>query len=304
VIEPKWQRCPKPDDLLLVWNRTRAFDPIAEIYERRVPACWSPRTATSPGRRREILRARAGRHNGAGRWFVGDEPRFEIAEQPWRTSGSRCWSCPSAESASAASPCRPTGRPRRSIGSPDHRSRARPAPSPRPSASTRAARFRDIWCAVTWGSGAAIKALQAGIPVFYDFDRWIGGLAAARLVRDLESCQTPDRRTLWTRISWAQWTLDEIASGEALDRLLHEEDRGLFRAGNHRSSADRQRRWSRGSPPRGRAERSAARYMHRGEFDVAIFYGLAGGCADAEPTTGERGGARSTSISAIGAGAS
>ncbi len=90
--------------------------------------------------------------------------------------------------------------------------------------------FSDVWCAITWGSGAAVKAIRAGIPVFHDYPDWIGACAAAPLAGDLESCQTPCRRSLWTRVSWAQWTLDEIASGEALDRLLHEDDRSLFRA--------------------------------------------------------------------------
>ena len=36
---------------------------------------------------------------------------------------------------------------------------------------------RDLegcWCVVTWASGGALKAICAGVPVFYDPARWIG----------------------------------------------------------------------------------------------------------------------------------
>jgi hypothetical protein len=84
---------------------------------------------------------------------------------------------------------------------------------------------------VTWASGAGIKALLAGVPVFHEFDRWIGAPAAARLAGDIESCNIPSRGELWRRVSWAQWSLAEIGSGEGFDRLLNAKDGDLFRAG-------------------------------------------------------------------------
>ena len=63
---------------------------------------------------------------------------------------------------------------------------------------------------VTWGSGAAIKALLWGIPVQSDMPGWIG-----------EQDNTDGGRlAMFRRLAWAQWTLAEIASGEPFRRLL------------------------------------------------------------------------------------
>ena len=40
--------------------------------------------------------------------------------------------------------------------------------------------LQDARCAIVWGSGAGLKALCAGVPVFYDFPKWIGRFAASR----------------------------------------------------------------------------------------------------------------------------
>jgi hypothetical protein len=63
---------------------------------------------------------------------------------------------------------------------------------------------------VTWGSGAAIKALIWGIPVISEMPRWIGE----------QQNNDASRLEMFRRLAWAQWTLDEIASGEPFARLL------------------------------------------------------------------------------------
>lgn len=63
---------------------------------------------------------------------------------------------------------------------------------------------------VTWGSGAAIKALMMGIPVVSEMPNWIG-------------CQDNTevgRIEMLRRLAWAQWELQEIESGEAFAHLL------------------------------------------------------------------------------------
>lgn len=63
---------------------------------------------------------------------------------------------------------------------------------------------------VTWGSGAAVKALMMGIPVASEMPKWIG-----------EQDNTEEGRlAMFRRLAWAQWTLDEIATGEPFERLL------------------------------------------------------------------------------------
>jgi hypothetical protein len=233
VIERKWSRQPNPQDLLVVWNRTRAFDPIAQIYEAhgaRVLVAengYLDRAADGS----KFYALALGSHNGAGAWFVGDGLRFEIQEQPWRKSGSKVLVLPQR------------GIGQRSVAMPQQwashvMARLRRMtdreiilrPHPGHQRIMQPIDFTDIHCAVTWGSGAGIKAIREGVPVFHDFDRWIGAAAAAPLAEDIEHCHCPDRRIMWERLSWAQWKLSEIGTGEALDRLLNEEDRCLFRS--------------------------------------------------------------------------
>jgi hypothetical protein len=229
----KWDRNPRPSDLLVVWNRGRAWDPIAALYE----ACGARVLVVENGYldRAEdgskFYSLALGGHNGSGSWYVGDRPRFEIKEEPWRENGSKVLILPQrgiGQLGVAMPSSWPIRIEDRLAAITDRPLLVRPHPGH--VRNTQPLDFRDVWCAVTWGSGAGIKAIRAGIPVFYDLPCWIGGAAAARLAGDIETCQTPERGSLWTRISWAQWKLDEIGSGEAFDRLLHEDHRSLYRA--------------------------------------------------------------------------
>jgi hypothetical protein len=85
-------------------------------------------------------------------------------------------------------------------------------PLERDLASTRAV--------LTWHSAAALHALLAGVPVFYGFPRWIGAGAARPLWEFDLGPLRGDRQAMFERLAWAQWTLDEIASGDALAHLL------------------------------------------------------------------------------------
>lgn len=63
---------------------------------------------------------------------------------------------------------------------------------------------------VTWGSGAAVKALMWGIPVESHQPRWIA-----------EQSNTEESRlAVFRSLAWAQFTLDEFASGEPFARML------------------------------------------------------------------------------------
>lgn len=233
-VEKEWQRQPRPDDLLLLWNRGRGMDAIADIYEAagaRVVIAENGYIG-KPAEDGKFYALALDQHNGAGRWYVGDHARFEIPDRPWRKQGKHIVVLPQ-RGIGARGVAMPSGwlasvtkRLAQMTDRPVHirhhpgASKADPEPD-----------FRDAHCAVTWGSGAGIKAIRAGIPVFHDLPKWIGACAAARLAGQIDSCDMPSREQLWRRISWAQWALDEIGSGEAFDRLLNAEDGDLFRAG-------------------------------------------------------------------------
>ena len=225
-----------PDDLLLIWNRNRQFEPIAAQYEAagaRVLVAENGYIDRTDDRKAKYYALALNRHNGAGRWFIGDKARFEISEEPWRKRGDHILVLPQrgigsqgVRMPSAWVPDimkrlhRITDRPIKLRHHPGHRKHQR---------DDLLEALNGCHAAVTWGSGAGIKSLRAGIPVFHELDKWIGNCAARRLVDNVENVHMPDRTELWRRVSWGQWTLPEIATGEAFDRLLHAEDRDLLR---------------------------------------------------------------------------
>jgi hypothetical protein len=64
---------------------------------------------------------------------------------------------------------------------------------------------------VTWGSGAAIKALMIGCKVISEMPNWIAE----------QDNSEQGRLDMLQRLAWAQWTMAEIESGEAFARLLN-----------------------------------------------------------------------------------
>jgi hypothetical protein len=74
---------------------------------------------------------------------------------------------------------------------------------------------------ITWGSGAALKALLMGIPCFHSFTQWIGGGASTLLQwADFENPQQPERLPTFQKIAWGMWRVSEIADGTAFRCLL------------------------------------------------------------------------------------
>lgn len=230
-VEQRWSARPGPGDLLLLWNRRRGHETIAAAYERAGARVLVAENGylPHPGARKGFALALS-QHNGAGRWYVGDSPRFEVEDQPWRPRGDHVLVLPQ-RGIGAHGVAMPTGWPlgiqRRLAGLTDRPIVFRRHPGAENSEPYD--QLRGAHCAVTWASGAGLKAICAGIPVFHEMERWIGGIASSRLAGDIESCFMPDRSVLWHRLSWAQWSLEEIGSGEAFDGLLNVEDRDLFR---------------------------------------------------------------------------
>lgn len=75
-------------------------------------------------------------------------------------------------------------------------------------------------CVVTWASGAALKALLLGVPVFNGFSGWCGADAAAPIGNDIEHPNRRDPLPVLRRIAWCTWTVQEIATGQPFVRLL------------------------------------------------------------------------------------
>lgn len=73
---------------------------------------------------------------------------------------------------------------------------------------------------VVWASNCATEALLNGVPVFYNAPFITLALAAKKGIDEIENPWKGDRVPAFTKLSWSQWHLKEIASGDALKRLL------------------------------------------------------------------------------------
>lgn len=216
-------RKPSKGDVLILWNRLLRHEQIAARYER----CGAKVVVVENGYiGREFFAMARTHHNGAGQWKEGGPDRWDsmgIELKPWRTDGSfilvliqrgigavgvaqpRRWEKDIVRRLS-----RLTGRP---IVLRKHPGQDKPEPYEA---------LDGAWAAVTWGSGAAIKALAFGVPVFHELRNWIGAPAAKRLdkVRTLDDPFTGDRLPMFRRLAWAQWRASEVESGEAFQWLL------------------------------------------------------------------------------------
>lgn len=215
---------PNPEDLLVVWNRYGGGERTAQAFERagaRVLVAengylgkdWLGETWYAVA---------LSQHNGAGKWPAGPDSRWDslgVELAPMREGGEVVL------------------LPQRGIGPPGvamprewtdqtyTRLRARGIKArvrAHPGQNKCVPLEQDLERAgavVTWGSGAALKALVMGIPVFYDFPQWIGAPACARFDEGMVPA-TDCRLAMFRRLIWAQWRLRELADGTAFRHLL------------------------------------------------------------------------------------
>lgn len=195
-------------DLFVTWNRSSFADAAAREFEAHgrdvvvlENASWN---GVVPGQWLHVAR---NRHNTAGCFRVGGPSRWDelcVNLEPWRGAAGETVALAQR---GIGSP--PTAMPR------DWPSRQRCRVRQHPGRGATVQHLRDDLAKCsrvrTWGSGAAIIALMWGIAVESDMPRWIG-----------EQDNTDAGRVAMLRkLAWAQWRIEEIASGEALAWTLH-----------------------------------------------------------------------------------
>lgn len=206
TVEQGVTMTPRAGDILLTWNRIHIGHRAAQAFEAAgLPvlvvenAAWGNDFAGG-----QWLSLARGRHNTAGMFPDGGNDRWDelgVDLAPWRAGGEV------------------VGLPQRGIGPPGTAmprdwvppgcDRVRKHPGIRPAVPLE----RDLARAgkvVTWGSGAAVKALMWGIRVESHMPNWIGQ----------QDNTDAGRLAMFRRMAWAQWRLAEIASGEPFARLL------------------------------------------------------------------------------------
>lgn len=214
---------PEPDDVLIMWNRYSGTHEQAQVFE----AAGGRTVVAENGhlgkawRGDEWFSLAIGHHAGAGKWPDLGPERWDswgVELAPWRRGGYE----------TVIFEQRGYGEPE--IRAPDQWAvsakrrfggRIRPHPGGE-GGKPLEEDLRDARCALTWNSGAALKALVLGVPVFYEFDRWIGARASLPVSVWGAEPKRDDaaRLAMFQRLAWAMWTLDEIRTGYAFSSLL------------------------------------------------------------------------------------
>jgi len=212
---------PSPRDLLVIWNRYGRYHEEATRFEK----CGARVIVAENGylgkgwRGGDWYALALGHHGGAGWWRNGGPQRWDgwgVPLASWRREGKEIviLGQRSIGEPGLASPRGWEARMQALI--PGARVRPHPGKHEAPDLLQDLANAKAV---VTWSSGAALIALMAGIPVWRNAPWWIGAGAALPigmgLLRNDEA-----RLAMFRRLAWAQWTLEEIARGEAFAHLL------------------------------------------------------------------------------------
>lgn len=224
---PGVKRRPEPGDVLLLWNRRNSEEQYASYYERAGGTVLVAENGYMPAWGGKTYALALGHHNGAGSWPVGGPERFAssgVELCPWRPAGKHLLIL-AQRGIGEKGVAMPPAWSHAAFSSLPHltRRQVRLRRHPGPAKTEPYDELAGAHAAITWGSGAAIKALAAGYPVFTSFPRWIGAAAALPLDgADLEAPLMDDgkRLAMFERLAWAQHSMAEIISGEAFAWLL------------------------------------------------------------------------------------
>jgi len=215
---------PQPGDVLVIWNRQSMYEAAAKRYERAgatvIVAENGYLGADADGN--HLFALALDHHNGRGRWPEGGPERWQslgVPLAPWRAGGRdvvvlcqrgigspgvampRSWPADVARRLKVS-----TRRPVVVRLHPGNK------PAVGPSLSDALA---DCWCAVTWGSTAALKAMVMGVPVVSEMPGWIGAAGGT-----VDVPWRGEREPIFERLAWAQWSAAEIATGEPFKHLF------------------------------------------------------------------------------------
>lgn len=214
------QHNPTSDDVLVVWNRHPFQERIIREYEKKGAVILIVENGYI-GNTKAIAKSF---HNGAGKWHQGEEDRWlklGVELSPWRQDGDHILVLPQRGMGSQGVAMSRTwlANTLLQLGKTTNRPvRIRKHPGQNACVPLEED-LKNAWAAVTWGSGAGIKSIVAGIPVFHGLRDWIGAGAASTELSNIESPFMGDRLPMLRRLAWAQWTLPEIESGEPFRAL-------------------------------------------------------------------------------------
>lgn len=233
VIERAPQSSDRPEgargDVLVIWNRYGVDEVIADRFESTGGAVMVAENGYLgvDRHKRRIYALARDFHNGRGTWPDGGPERFEalgVEVKPWRTGGEHILVAANRSFGTRGNIMdtnwagdvsrrlrRITKRPVRNRLHPGNHDPAVPLEQD----------LKDCWAVAIWSSSVGVAALVAGIPVICEANWWICTGAAGRDITQIENPPMNDeaRMAALHRMAWAQFSVDEIASGEPFKRL-------------------------------------------------------------------------------------
>ena len=240
LVDPPYKLTdPKPGDLLVTWNLIGAMQGEAARFRQAgatvivaengyLGAELNHHNKPFDSEGRQLYALALDRHAGAGNWPVGDASRWVsqgIGVYPWRTDGEHLLVLGQrgiGEPGVAA----PRGWAELATQTLKHHTsrpvRIRPHPGREPEkARPLLEDLEGCWAVVVWSSNAGLQALCRGYPMICDFSKWIGFHAGKSMLHIETPCLDDLRREeVLTRVAWAQYSIDEIASGWPFKWLL------------------------------------------------------------------------------------
>ncbi|MHA2067163.1 MAG: hypothetical protein ACXABY_22575, partial [Candidatus Thorarchaeota archaeon] len=225
---PHWSNpvefSPKVDDVLVIWNIYGYNQQLIKNFYyvgAKVLVVENGYMGKDREGRQYYAIARDG-HNGSGKWFVGNTDRFSLLglePQPWRKGGN--YIVVRGQRGIGSSPMKSPPNWHadciRRLSQYTHREikfRAHPGNNDKEVGLDKA--LENCHSLVTWASSEAGRALLRGIPAFYEAPNHVCELAMKRGIEEVEYPLRNNiaREKAFHQMSWAQWSVDEISSGE------------------------------------------------------------------------------------------
>lgn len=217
----------KPGEVLVIWNRYGGLHETASRFEKNggtVLVAENAYLGNDRSNRTRYAIARGG-HNGQGEWYCGGPERWQnlgIALKPWRQEGEHVLVCPN-RSFGRPGYIMPSNWPEvvianlRTLTKRPIRLRLHPGNSPPKTPLSQD--LKNAWAVVIWSSSVGCEALVEGIPVLCLSPAWILKSVTSPDLRNINDPPLLDRLPGFEKLAWAQWHIDEIASGEPFHYL-------------------------------------------------------------------------------------
>lgn len=205
-------------DIFITWNRLAASNNIAKQFEARGQTVLVAENASwgNSFQGKKWFHVARNYHNTAGCFPIGDSERWDnlgCELKPFRNSADFPEVVVLPQRGIGSDPTRmPQGWAKRAQKGYGARVRLHPGKNESHVISL-AEDLENCGKVVTWGSGAAIKALMLGIPVLGEMPNWIARQDNTEV----------DRLRMFRELAWAQFAHEEIQSGFVFERLINGE---------------------------------------------------------------------------------